>query len=326
MKNLIAFLLISVSVICSLQSCGNDDQPDFRPAKEYRPYNSNDSAAFCEIMKTAFGPNLDKVCDYYKMKLDSIPSWPSGMPEWQWFDDIKEYRVTYLFINSAPTDPFSFYPPDEDNPEFGKLSKSIWDLDSLRTLRLYGGLFHGDIPSSNGKGKRMSFINIEQTNISSIPLDIFTLPELGFLAVSSNPRLKRLPKGYESLPPDDREKPAIYLFQYNGFSGKCPGNLTRQMNFAGNNYDSVDWSEWETIDFSSKILKDQMGPFLYYNKIKGTFPEKLLNDTIAILYINTCLSPQDEGYGISGIPSQEEIIKMRTDFKKNHPEFKDHLL
>lgn len=321
MKNLIAFLLISVSVICSLQSCGNDDQPDFRPAKEYRPYNSNDSAAFCEIMKTAFGPNLDKVCDYYKMKLDSIPSWPSGMPEWQWFDDIKEYRITDLTV----CDEHIYF----DNIFYGEVSPMIWELDSLRTMTICIKGVCGDFPERKDKGEKLKLLIIQNTQLSTIPLDLFTCPELNRMLVLSNKKLFSLPKGIESLPPDDKKDKTVYKISGNGLTGSAPSNLSRTFWLNDNDYRSIDWKHWKDTDFEKAVKQKEnvlpTGPILDNNKISGDVPDYILSDTLALLYTAFMIGDQQDGYGLKGLPSYEERQKMKDKFCANHPDYKQYL-
>lgn len=321
MKNLIAFLVISISVVCLLQSCGNNDQPDFRPAKEYRSYNSNDSAAFCEIMKTAFGPNLDKVCDYYKMKLDSIPSWPSGTPQWQSFDDIKEYRITDLTV----CDEHIYF----DKIHYGEVSPMIWELDSLRTMTICAKGVGGDFPERKDKGKQLKLLIIQNTQLSTIPLDLFTIPGLNRMLILSNKNLFSLPKGIESLPPDDKKDKTIYKIAGNGLNGSAPSNLSRTLWLINNEYRSIDWEHWKDTDFGKAIKqKDNVppiGPILVNNKISDNVPDYILSDTLALLYTVFMIGDQQDGYGLKGLPSDEERQKMKDEFCTNHPEYKQYL-
>lgn len=321
MKNLIKILAVAIPFIWSFQSCGSDEDPEFRPVEEYRPYNSNDSAAFCDIMKTAYGPNLDKVCDYYKMKLDSISTWPSGLAQWTWFEDLNEHRLTDITV----CDEHVYF----DKLQNGEVSQEVWELDSLRTMTICVRGVYGEFPERKGKGERLEFLIIQNTNLSSIPFDLFTLPKLSRMLILSNKRLTSLPEGFESLPPDDKEDKTVYKIMSNGLRGAAPSNLSRTIWLTDNEYQSIDWEIWKKTDFEKAIKQKEKvlptGPVLLGNKISGTVPEYILSDTLAVLYTVFMVGDQQDGYGLRGLPSDGERQKMKKEFCINHPDFGQYL-
>lgn len=261
MKYLLYFLIAAGLLTINLQSCSDRDDPGDNQLQPL--FNSNDSAAFCEILEMAYGPHLNDLCRACDMKLDRIRTWPGNMVLWEWFEDIKQYRIVQFNLgvyddSNRLWDTDKILEPGNEPPEYpdyGRVSPRIWDLDSLTILKVGYKLFRGDFPPyKEGKGKRVNTILISKTNISSIPLEMMTLPNLIRLTLNYNQRFSKMPDGFESLPVDNKSQPTIYEFTHNALNGPCPANLSRKMWFDNNEFDSVDWEQWEKTDFRAKLL------------------------------------------------------------------------
>ncbi len=331
MKYLLYFLIVAGLVTINLQSCSDRDEP--LPTEPYSLFNSNDSAAFCEILEMAYGPHLNNLCKVYKMRLDSVPSWPLTMVRWQWFDDIAQYRIVqlYLGINDLRQGLWhmeQIYPIGKEPagfPDYGRISPRIWDLDSLRNMEFGYELLRGDFPAYSGGGKKIRGIAIGYTNITSIPLEMLTLPDLKVLEVNHNHKFSKMPDGWDLIPEDTKPQPTIYHFIDNALHGTCPADIARKMWFNDNEFNSVDWDQWEKINFLDKLTNfpvesGVIGPVLRNNNITGTIPDKILNDTLGLIYTYRFLSWQKPGYGLSNMPDEEEIRVMKKEYAANHPE------
>jgi len=321
MKHLVKLMAIAIISVIAFQSCGGNDEPGFVPKKEeYKPYNSKDSALFCDIMKAAYGSGLQDVCNLESMRLDSIETWPNSIVIWEWFEDIREKRIVELSLLDYRMNGLS---------DGGIVSPKIWEIDSLRYIQVYGKLFYGGFPARGGKCEGMKHIDISNTNISSIYLDLFTLKNLSSLYITDNPRLRDLPEGFEYLPEDTKEVKTLYKLSYNGFSGKVPSNYNLRIWYSGNNFSSIDWQSWRYINFGKVIRQapenGTMGPLLRENRLVGEVPAEIIADTLALIYTYRLTWFQQEGYGLTGFPTEEEIEKRKKEYSENHPEYKEYL-
>lgn len=325
MKNLVKIMLLSSLLIAIFQSCGGKDEPK-APGEDIRRYNSKDSIAFIEVMKAAYGSSTESVMHWYGIDLDDINTWgventsPNRPVNWEWFDDIKEYRIVFLVVSGL-----AYLEDDADYIE-GYVSKHIWDMDSLDLLAISGKNIYGRIPERDMSCPSLTQLNISSTNITGIPNDLLKNQSSGFAYIINNKNLKTLPVGLiENIPTlDDPRATTVYLYN-NGFEGTAPLEAERSVDLTKNNFTEVDWERLKSVDFKKKLMRlIPAVPFCSENKISGELPEWVLKDTLATIYSRYLIGDQKEGYGISNLPSYEEILNMMKEYADHHPEFKPY--
>lgn len=318
MKFLFKILVIFMTMVIAFQSCRDSDEPP--PARDYKPYSSKDSALFCEILKSAYGNYLDRYCAVYHVKLDSIPSWSNSGCTWRWFEDLGERRIIYicLFDRDAPKGQFP-----------GKVPSTIWDLDCLMYLKVWGRNFLGEIPPRNGKANALKYVYIHRTGITKLHADLFNLPSPIELRINFNESLEELPEGMEDISWNLKDNPSVFDLSHNNLTGEIPVYLNQIINFRHNNFTSINWDLWKEIDFEKDIrnyTSDFMcGPSVEGNRLSGDVPDYILADTFALFHTYFVTQMQQDGYGLSGFPPIDTIRKMRAEVLERNPELKENL-
>ena len=318
MRFLFKFLVIFMTMVIALQSCRDSEEPP--PPKDYKPYSSKDSALFCEILKSAYGTYLNRYCEVYHVRLDSIPTWTGGGCSWRWIEELGEKRIfeLYLFDQDVPEGQFP-----------GKVPPEIWELDCLRSIKVWGSNFHGEFPASNGKGNAVKYLTIRRTGLFKLPTDIFVLPNLERLEILFNKHLEKLPDELDTFLQEHKKNWSAYEIRGNALSGEIPVFFNKGMNLQDNNFTSINWDRWRQIDFEKDIrnyTSDYMcGPSVEGNRITGVVPDFIIADTFALFHTYYVTRSQQDGYGLSGFPPVDTIKKMRDEVLKRNPELKENL-
>lgn len=73
MKKLIGISVVVALLGAAFAACSND-KPN--PNEGFRIYNEADSAAFCEVLKAAYGPYLPGLSYAMGFTLDDASTWP----------------------------------------------------------------------------------------------------------------------------------------------------------------------------------------------------------------------------------------------------------
>lgn len=325
MNRLVKLTFLLSLLFVMFQSCGGNDGPE-APTEEIRRYSSKDSVAFVEVMKAAYGEATEKVMARYGMDLDDMKTWGpengrSDRPlHWHWYDDIKEYRIDNLAIEDM--DYLGFEADDID----GYLSKHVWDMDSLVYLWVRGKNIHGDVPERHGACPSLVHMEISYTSISSIPDDLFNVPLSAFANVTNNEKLKTFPAGLlENIPLPYDDGAVMINMNDNGFEGTAPMETNQSVILKNNNFTQVDWERLKSVDFKEKLMyRVPLVPFCLENKISGKAPDWVLKDTLATIYTNYIVQNQENGFGVSNLPSPGEVEKMKKEYAEHHPEFKPY--
>lgn len=284
------------------------------------PYSAKDSAIFRTILKKLYGPHLEYYCFRFNVELDSIDTWSNAGIVWKWCEDIGEKRLVYLFLS----DPFK-----QEDIYYGHIPTEIWDFDSLRTIAVGGINFVDDFPSRNGKGEAVEYVHILGTSISRLHSDLFDLPRLKTLQIQNNYKLERLPWDLESIQWESKTTRTFYDLRWNNLSGEIPIIYNQPINVGHNNYSSINWGRWKSIDFENEIRNytdaKMCGPFVDFNRLSGEVPDYILSDTFALFHTYYVTRLQQNGYGLKGFPPIDTIKKMRDEVLERHPELKENL-
>lgn len=314
--NFFAMIIVSATALLVAGGCGSEDTPDIpeEPGKEVFTYNRNDSAAFCEIMRKAQADYFDTFLAMRNIRLDSILTWA---PYVQWVHDsaTKEARILYLFIEATNVEIFK-----------GEILERILELDSLKYLDIKGLSIGGTLPCRKDCKSALERIWVYNTSITEIPDEIFQYPRLVLMQLSKNYKLK-FPEGVRKRKYFNKKNPVRFWFMENGFTGTCPLDMPQTVNLEKNEFTAVSWEGMKEKDYKELFKMEYWpGPFLMNNKITGKLPDYILSDTLATIYVCGMISSQRKGYGIGNKPTDEEIQKMKEEYRRNHPdEVKDFI-
>lgn len=325
MNKLVKLTFLLSLLFVMFQSCGGNDGPE-APTEEIRGYNPKDSIAFVEVMKAAYGEATDKVMAWYGMDLADMKTWgpENGRAyaplHWNWYDNIKEYRIDDLVIRD-----FVFLEDEADDIK-GYLSKHVWDMDSLVYLWVRGRNIYGDVPERHKACPSLVELHISHTNISSIPEDLLYMPLPGWAYVNHNEKLKSFPAHLlENIPQIDDDGAITIYLDDNAFEGTAPMETNRSVTLQNNNFTQVDWERLKSVDFKEKLMYSiPLVPFCLENMISGEAPDWIFKDTLATIYTSYIVHDQKKGFGVSNLPSSEEVEKMKKEYAERHPEFKPY--
>lgn len=304
-------------------SACSSDGPD-KPEDKVRLYNEADSVALCKILKAAYGPYLDGLMYIHDKSLDDMSSW-YPMVVWENVEGSAEKRIVSLTLPNLFEDTGSMPASPWPSEEYGHISPAIWDLECMKHFLVVSEMFHGEIPPCGDGGQNLLHFEFRETNISALPLDLFTLPNLRQLYGRRNMALKKLPDGLETIP--FRSDLDCWIYE-SGLTDDAPVDLKIFIRLTENEYTSVDWEKLRKVDVLNILthplnpgnILHLMGPHLRFNKITGTIPDDILTDPLLMVYILNILNPQDEGYGFDNLPSVAEIFAMKQKYMEEHPE------
>ena len=232
-------------------ACSNNDGPQGND--DYRLYNEADSAAFCEVMKAAYGPYLPGLSYAMDFTLEDASTWPNSLVMWQDPSEgnrnkrIARISLTNLFESTGHY-PSESWPSDR----YGHISPAVWDLDCLRVLSVKSEMFHGAVPECGDGARSLSRFEFDNTNISSLPLDLFTLPNITDVHGWGNKELKHLPDGIENVPFKDNLTCTI---KYSGLTDAAPIDIKIRFGLENNEYTSVDWDSFRRADIMDLLHK-----------------------------------------------------------------------
>lgn len=311
MKKVMKYIVATMVTIMAFQSCGNNEEP-WNPAEmddDTVVFNQNDSAVFRDIFRKAYNGYENLICEKYHIQLDDISTW-SELCKWTVDKTTKEARIYMLNILAIDTDEY-----------YGYVSPRIVELDSLWQLKIMGTGIHGSLPANPDGKSKLANLMIWGTSMTKIPDDIFKYPDLYDFYLQKNYKMS-FPEGVLKMANTRvfREgEPTRFWFNDNGFTGACPMNINQYVNLTNNNFTSVDWTGMENKDYKEAFKTSRrLGPCLSDNPITTKVPEYILSDTLAIIYVHTCLNFGNKQ--IDNFPSDDVIFAMKEEWKKNHPE------
>ena len=102
---------------------------------------------------------------------------------------------------------------------------------------------------------------------------------------------------------------------FNAYTGAIPV-IEAEINLQHNNL------TYYPFEIAGKSRTGEYNVWAPHNRLSGTIPEEILKDTLRIYHFSRQASLQQDEYGYSNMPSDEEIEKMMTQYKKDHPELK----
>lgn len=246
----------------------------------------------------------------------NIVTWERGAGG-SWDKRIVYIRLSNLF-ESTGTYPSEGWPSER----YGHISPAIWDIEFLKALNIYSEMFYGEIPECGEGGKYLESFSFNNTNISSIPLDLFTLPNIHHISGPDNKNLKHLPKGIEDVPFKDNLKCS---FTRSGLTGEAPVGLHLRSWLDENDYTSVDWDSFNQINILDRLRDTKTISWFQGNKICGEIPEDVLAEPLKMIYLVHITYPQQEGYGFDNMPSVAELFAMKQAYIEEHPELAELL-
>lgn len=319
---LLAVYLISVS-------CSDINDPDMRNGS-CRLINESDSTVLFELLQNSLDiidMDKDKIG---KMTVADI----NGMTylydhsdlrvgkkkydfqfELRYFDDINQYKISYLQISST-----GLYDPV--GMDVADLPEGLKRLDRVEHLNIFGHGIKGELPDDLlCSYKDLKRIDIISTGMTKLPESLFS-PDLKVVEIHSNIDLCSLPESVSSLKSLGYPETAFNITG-NGITGDCPNIPDAFVNFSLNNFTGIDWNGVSRfVEDGPKIFL--RGVDLEYNRIGGTIPDEVLNDTVKLwmLYIST--GEQQDNIRFSNLPSADEMHKRIKEYKKNHP--RNHLV
>lgn len=291
-KNIIRGCLIAIllSFIMGSASSCSDDGPSAP-----RLYSEADSLALCKIMAEA--PVLYEF--QYKWdpkRIKSLP--PDWNVVWRMCDD-GQYHIVTMVVCAY------------DYRVAGRISEAFADLECLETVAIMGPGWEGQLPDDFGQN--ITGLALKETSLTSIDCKM-NLGGIWQLFVQDNPLLTTLPD-LSTLGRD-----LNYSQQFNvvisgneNLSGQVPTiNIQNKswycIQIVDNGYTSVDYQQiggyrcrWGTANHIE----------MSNNKISGTLPDYITNDPQRLVRAYYILNPQSEGFGISNMPSDEEIARLK---------------
>lgn len=320
MKKFFGIFAVVALLGAAFAACSNDEP---NPNEGYRLYNEADSAAFCEIMKAAYGPYLPGLSYAMGFTLDDASSWPKELVIWEMGGEFgPNKRIVWLnlynLFESTGLNPSESWPSEK----FGHISPAVWDLECLTYFRVESEMFHGEVPECGDGATRLSLFYLDNTNITSLPLDIFTRPNLTNLHCSHNMALKHLPDGIENIPFKDKLACTI---RNSGLTGAAPMDIKLRFGLEKNEYTSVDWDGFRKVDILEMLANYEYSYDLEGNRISGSIPDDILADTPRMLYLFNMTDPQQEGYGFDNMPSLAELYAMKQAYIEEHPDLAELL-
>jgi hypothetical protein len=285
--------------LMTFYACSSNDEPEL-PKGEPEPteptFNKSDSLALVEIYKQGDGANW-----WVQWDLNNIMTW-SGTG-WALDTEKNEYRCVKLFMKAK----------DTGN---GTISPKIGELEYLHQFEASGKTFCGEVPASITKLKHLVYIDLTNTLVTKIPDDMFN-ERLETVYIDNNERLGgTLPSSLTKLRGGQLSTPNRYFsLQNNAFTGAIPVIKDAVVTFSGNNLTSYPMEIAGCFKFGKYNVRAQR------NRLSGVIPDEILKDTLRIYHFKTQANWQQEGYGYSNMPTDEEITKMYETYKKNHPEY-----
>lgn len=198
--------------------------------------------------------------------------------------------------------------------------EEITELPFLRELLVQGQSFQGRFIDLDGKLPLLQRLVISNTSISSIPDNIFR-KSFSDASIRYNQNITEIPSSIHNLPDI---KDHIYDFSYNSFSGPVPLDLNIRIILDGNDFEYIDWekAEGRIYNFSPEQWKNRKTFSLIWNKLRGTIPDYILNDSLGIYRLNLIADPQQQGYGFDNMPTDFITLDWNANtYLLNHPEY-----
>lgn len=285
--------------LITFYACSSDDAPE--PIPEPTPteptFNKADSLALTEIYKQGDGANWEVTWD-----LTDIMSW--GGTSWALDTDKNEYRCVMLRIMAK----------DTGN---GIISPQIGELEYLYSLAIGGKTFGGEMPATITNLKFLVDIDLRHTLLTKIPDDMFN-ENFTYVYIGENKRLGgSLPSSLTKLKGGYANNPErMFRVIYNAYTGEVPLIKNAFISLEGNNLTSL------PMELAGRFKAGEHYVSVIRNRLSGIIPDEVLKDTIRIWRFSGQAGLQQEGYGYSNMPSDEEIKKMIEKYKKDHPDFK----
>ena len=284
--------------LMTFYACSSNDEPE--PIPEPEPtgptFNKADSLALVEIYKQGDGANWWSQWDLSNIKTWNGTAW--GL------DTIKnEYRCVELFMRA-------------NNTGNGTISPKIGELEYLHMLEISGKTFRGEIPTTITKLKHLKYFDLTYTWVTKVPDDMFN-ENFTYVYIGENKRLSgSLPSSLAKLKGGEYSKPSKrFAVVFNAYTGAIPV-IEAEINLEHNNL------TYYPFEIAGKSKTGEYNVWAPHNRLSGNIPDEILKDTVRIYHFSRQASLQQEGYGYSNMPSDEEIGKMITKYKKEHPEFK----
>lgn len=293
----IYFLLGS---LISFYACSSDNEPQL-PLTEPMPmkptFNKADSLALVEIYRQGDGNNW-----YSQWDLTDIRTW--GGTGWALDTEKNEYRLVKLFMTA-------------NNTGNGTISPRIGDLEYLTEFEASGKTFRGEVPETITKLKYLKYFDLTYTLVLKIPDDMFN-ENFTYVYIGENKKLSgSLPSSLVKLKGGEYSNPSKHFrIVYNAYTGAIP-IVEAEISFEGNNL------TYYPFEIAGKSKIGEYNVWAAHNRLSGTIPEEILKDTLRIYHFSRQASLQQNGYGYSNMPSDEEISKMMEEYEKNHPEYKN---
>ena len=282
--------------LMTFYACSSNDEPEL-PKGEPEPteptFNKSDSLALIEIYKQGDGENWSSTWDF-----NDIMTW--GGTGWAIVEN--EYRCVQLFMIS-------------DNTGNGIISPKIGELEYLVKFDVAGAAFGGEMPETITKLKHLKYFVIRNTLITKIPDDIFN-ENLIYVYIVGNDKLGgTLPSSLTKLKGGSNSNPKrTYTIMSNAYTGAIPLMKDVEINLSGNNLTSY------PMEMAGIREDGKQNIWATHNKLSGTIPEEVLKDTLRIIYFSGQVNLQQEGYGYSNMPTNDELTNMFKIYKNNHPE------
>lgn len=290
--------LIYSSLLLSAYLVSSCDKNNLEPEIQVMPkLNIQDSLAMIDIYEMGNISNW-----YYENE-----NWnPADLKTWRSIkyelDTItKEYRIVELHI---VTDWGGTVPSE------GAISSKIGNLSELRLLQIVGDRISGELPQEIGKLKNLTHLEIFKTNLSgSLPDDLFNSSYYRVM-IAHNPKITgTLPSSLaylESIP----YKTEFYIGD-TGITGKIPKGIHANIKLENNNLTEYPFEYTLQYDDSQNLTTEYIGVTAHRNRISGTIPDEILNDTVRIFALTRHVGYQQEGYGYTNMPPYE---KLKNDY------------
>lgn len=286
--------------LITFYACSSDNEPEPLPVTPIEPtgptFNKADSLALVEIYKQGDGANWSFSWDF-----NDIMSW--GGTGWAIVNN--EYRCVELFMRAK----------DTGN---GTISPRIGELEYLHKFEVSGKTFRNEVPTTITKLKYLKYFDLTNTLVTKIPDDLFN-ENFTFVYIGGNEKLSgSLPSSLTKLKGGFADNPERnFIIMNNAYSGNIPIIKDAVISLEGNNLTSY------PMEIAGRFKLGEYNVSATHNRLSGIIPDEVLKDTIRIWRFSSQVKLQQEGYGYSNMPSDEEIKKMIEKYKNDHPEFKE---
>lgn len=312
--NLIAGILFSILTAYAFTACSSDEPVvEDEPAKGPDMFYPADSTFLYELVKEATGFDdgfLDgKLLINFADTVNSMPHEPRFYMKIQGVkDENGQWRIwgveLYCYKKTNPTP---------------VIPESIKNLDYLTDLLIFGKGWTGNMPDYIADIKNLKSLSICSTSYYSLPDDIFT-EDMVMVDIDCNDNLVSLPSSVTRLTNKWEGDRVFFIFANESLSGKVPPITNAAIGMWKNGFTSFDYNGISKRHRGPDGKVYLTGAFLEGCHINELVPDSILSDTVALCDFNTQLGGYQEGGRPANMPSYEEIIKMRKEYIRNHPE------